>query len=444
MAQHSDAEIVAAARRYDIEDKIFNGSASREEMKDWYFSLDPLREDYTARLGSAEDLDAAEHTIAYSLSQAGLMGTVGQKLIAPHLPDPTQLPAMGTNDFYLPAVERANMVDSEILNDMIIAQDCFFRAGNYFADALRVSVLVNASSTEFSGSMAEISESYHSSSTTVHQTLAGLSLARLWVMGNGHASAEELGLTDQIFETSIYSSKQFDSNIFYQSQIHSGDTIKDLHYRQSHLENGFKNLVESIEDYIVNPALAEGQKVISDSTLKGHLHELLWLLDMNFTLLNDGRIADSFAVAAPLGYDNPRRIGKPKAERAYDIIIVTPQGNIPTQLKAGNYSASRHTYDERILVAIEQNFQDVNLKRLTSRLKDYREWIASGLSDGQIAEKIRKRALKTVQDATDKIANDTHEPQAPKNPDTVTYIGARSIDFLSATHPIVDVWEHRR
>ena len=83
MEKPPDGELVSSARRYDVESKIFDGSATKSEVRDWYFSLDPLSDDYYNLIFDDSTLKPDQavlinHNIEYSLSQIALFASAAK------------------------------------------------------------------------------------------------------------------------------------------------------------------------------------------------------------------------------------------------------------------------------------------------------------------------------------------------------------------------------
>lgn len=431
-----DAELIASARRHDVESKIFDGTATKVEARDWYFSLDPLRDDYYSSLiesstGSTES-DLVLHNIEYSLSQIALYGTAAQILSVDkiehfegYVPINTFNHGIQSQKDTVPKfkyVEYNNfslskLRDIDSIHELNIAQDCYSRASRYCMDVLRV-LDGNEEEKSFTDSLYELQGHYDRKSIDANKTVT--SLANGWIL----SGADELMPETDVFDSIIDAQMQWLGNQFY----HLGIT-KDFSY----LKSAFTNTVETIEDFIINPTLKSGRKTVKNPVLKGYLHEMLWLLDANFALSKEYDDIGPSIVPAPIGFDRPE-INHPELKRGYDMIFVGINARIPIQLKSGSYSASKSKYDERIYIAQESNFQDIDLRRLSSRLNDYKKWIESDFNDDFMVAKISSRILKTVPDALD--AFEKYEAKSHIDETVIKLLGNQSIQYLSNTHPI--------
>lgn len=434
MEKPPDGELVSSARRYDVESKIFDGSATKSEVRDWYFSLDPLSDDYYNLIFDDSTLKPDQavlinHNIEYSLSQIALFASAAKiisddKIVVDKVYKPENLflpnayeiqNCMKYHEYSSFSIRRLRKQES--IDELNIAQDCFSRANRYCVDMLRV-LEGTEGNQQLQKSLIDLNYYYDGKSIDANKTV--MSLGNGWIL----SGAEELKPEPSVLESIMYAEKQWLGTQFYRLGINKS-------FSSTH--SAFSNTIDFIEEYIVNTTRKSGGKVVKDPVLKGHLHEILWLLDANFVLSNEYSKLGPSVVSAPLGYDRPE-INHPNLKRGYDMVVVGHKARMPVQLKSSRASLRKHKYDERIYVAQETNFQDVDLRRLSSRLKDYRSWIESDFNDNSLADKIKSRLLPTVIDALQAFSELENDVQIN---DTVAHsLGRQGLTFLSNPYPI--------
>lgn len=431
MSRPQNHEGPFTSRRVDLEGGLIERSLHPDDIVDWYFSIDPLTDDYYTGLADIDTNidDVAAYSIEYSLYQAGLHAAAATGLVFAESElsiSDQQAPMHDSVEaaLYLPKVGRLIEADPKNAKYLAVAQDCYFRASLHLRDVLRIHDASDGTDGDFRSGLHAAVQNYEDCSVEINQTIFKLTLARyVWTDNMGEMPSE-------LHEALMYSTKQFASNIFYRSALEPNEARREFSRR-----SGFHNLVESIEDLILAPHIKSNKSVVKDATMKGDLHELLWLLDTNFMLSRCDTSGQSFAASSPIGYDQPI-VGRPDEKRSYDVIGVSPSLKVPIQLKSGNYSASRHIYDSRIVKVTEENFQDVSIRRLDSRLRDYREWIEGRSTDEALAAKIESRVLPSAERFVDDFIN-SDTIVDPKTFQPVVYaLGKRGAELLHDTFPI--------
>jgi hypothetical protein len=147
--------------------------------------------------------------------------------------------------------------------------------------------------------------------------------------------------------------------------------------------NGYLGFEQAIRSYFIEHPFKSDRKVIKGED-KGLLHEALWLMDINYLLQqpNSGLNAPGYAFPTFPRADKPE-INYPTYRRAYDIhIALSSNGRtIPVQLKASSNGVDRGSeYHPNIYVVSEDNFQEVDVRRLSAKLTAYKQWVESGFS----------------------------------------------------------------
>jgi len=149
------------------------------------------------------------------------------------------------------------------------------------------------------------------------------------------------------------------------------------------------------------------QKNVVKGSSKGSLHEALWSLDMNFILMQNWNVMPYTHSAPVLRCVDMPKIGYPNLKRGFDQVIMIDSDNpsaslnrrtIPVQLKSSKSNMSDDQYHPSISVVAEENFQDVDLRRLDAKLKAYEQWIEYDMQQDEYADRVMKYTLKSSRD----------------------------------------------
>lgn len=158
---------------------------------------------------------------------------------------------------------------------------------------------------------------------------------------------------------------------------------------EAHSSASFKNITNVISRYFLSSPSA---KVLKGEA-KGLLHEALFTLDANFLLATEGHeFAEWSAVPVFPRLDSPT-INYPELRRGFDITVNDGRRSIPTQLKSSANEIER-PYHPSVYILQEENFQDVDVRRLQMRMRRYEQWIADP-TNNELRESVRKTVLPT-------------------------------------------------
>lgn len=164
-----------------------------------------------------------------------------------------------------------------------------------------------------------------------------------------------------------------------------------------------KSSVQIIRDRYFNLP-SEQRKVIKGDS-KGPLHESLWLLDINFILIQNWcTMPYAHSIPALPRTDMPK-IGYPNLKRGFDQTIILRKNPstfsdrmIPVQLKSSSTNNHGPEYHPGISLVTEDNFQDVDLRRLDAKLKAYEQWLEHGTQQDEYTDRVMRYTLKSSRD----------------------------------------------
>jgi hypothetical protein len=123
---------------------------------------------------------------------------------------------------------------------------------------------------------------------------------------------------------------------------------------------------------------------------KGDLHELLYLLDTNYLFATGDSVARKwYGIASADRHDAPR-VGYPSKKRGLDFVFTNNFRAKLVQLKSSRHDDSE--YHPWILKIEEENFQEVDKRRLGAKLNAYQQWIESDF-DPALRAKVDKYIL---------------------------------------------------
>lgn len=411
---------VQDAKRPEIQEKLLEFTANKQETLDWYYANDPLSQDLnilTAKIicgdYGADGKNIQEYFNALTLypsyyEHAGL--TLLANIVDPEItedPDTpwseklpvdfkkSTLPALGNEVVAYPLLANLpkNMTHEQLVQ-AFIALDClrytgtaFFAAQNNIAEG-NLTELISPHDLATIRSKAQIYPD------------VSFQLATIITMQANDKKTEKDPVTQKIcLQANQYISTTLLSHAnttHFPEDMLSLDQLKlttNLH--------AFKNLIDGISSFYLDPNFSENKVIKGED--KGLLHETIWLLDMNFLLLTDKKIKNAYVVPTFPRVDSPK-IGRPKYNRAYDVHIQF--GNtgrtLPVQLKSSNNAAKNAQYHPNIDVVVENNFADVDKRRLSAKLAKYTAWVESGLSE-EAAAQLQKYILPSARKYLERV-----------------------------------------
>jgi hypothetical protein len=158
-------------------------------------------------------------------------------------------------------------------------------------------------------------------------------------------------------------------------------TIKDKDQNDLHdKDTTLLNYVDSLRSAFTGPNSLRSE--LSKSDLKGLMHELDWLLDIQMVKSAEGH---QFNIYPSLSSQDQPIINNPALNRAFDFIIVNEEQGLAVQLKS-NKPRFPKKYHPGILVLEEENFLDFNERRFMAKLNAYTNLIKSGFNEAVWAD----------------------------------------------------------
>ncbi|MGB3946311.1 MAG: hypothetical protein WBK76_05775 [Candidatus Saccharimonadales bacterium] len=144
---------------------------------------------------------------------------------------------------------------------------------------------------------------------------------------------------------------------------------------------------------------------------KGDLHELLFLLDTNFLFSGATGKDKLWHVAASSDRHDKPKIGYPSKNRGLDF--TASNGNRSRLLQIKSSQKDKTEYHPWILKLEETNLQEVDKRRLGSKIKAYQAWIASDFSP-ELRPQVEKYIIDSARDAYDAIIADAKLPESQR------------------------------
>jgi len=184
--------------------------------------------------------------------------------------------------------------------------------------------------------------------------------------------------------------------------------MADEYYRFG--ENGFKPVRDEILSFFIESVrkqfLSEhgaSSTGLPKGELKGTLHETLWLLDM--MMLREIDQLDYYVFPSLTQQDRPL-IGRPKLNRGFDFMLIEPNDGTELAFQLKSSAKRRHGhYHPMISVLVEENFVDIDPRRLNRKLLNYSKAIKAGFT-GDEALTARQYLLPTAIQASEIYKNE--------------------------------------
>jgi len=397
----TDRETVRAACGGDLGSKIDSYEATIDDIREWYYAHDPIAEDGEAAQlkvmgasGVARDdlyFDNFNHKLTTACRYeaaafALLVSVIEPEVLAEH---PTTWAihyretdsSLKDNPFAGP--ERVlsalfnkfpNELTEEQAGDVYMAIDCMHLASSLFRNQ-------SSTLTRFmeNGEMrieAQILEQQCRDKADVYfpasiQLILGLA-ERL----DSHPDPEVRNLA---FKAGLFAFAAFNEQYAGRSKFHPSPEAKQA-FDES-MQKAVRNTAYLVREHFLGDN-NEGGAI--KGSAKGDLHEAIYLLDLTYLLATNQESLPHWHPKPVFPRMDSPRIGHPTVNRGVDVTANNCSRNILVQLKAGNIHADKE-YHPRILLKREDNFQDVNRRRLASKLNAYLEWGDGNQSPEHIA-----------------------------------------------------------
>lgn len=161
--------------------------------------------------------------------------------------------------------------------------------------------------------------------------------------------------------------------------------------------------------------------------VKGPLHEVIWFIDayvlrrMHPEKYGDIRMNPSYL------RDDAPEVGYPRLNRGYDFVVSNGVAQDYVQNKSGS---SKTEYHPAITVLEEVNFLDITNggKRLRNKLTAYQEWVVNDCDPSMIS-KLEKYILPTVRTEMDDMTTMTETRRKVISEALMKHLNVRVVDF---------------
>jgi hypothetical protein len=176
-----------------------------------------------------------------------------------------------------------------------------------------------------------------------------------------------------------YSSSESDNSI----EMHIKKLLSCVEFfKSNHIEDESKQrdkrkkIIKDLIDTIENKFIVDNHEPVIKGREKGDLHEYMWLLDSFVRIMIDPTLINKVApISSTSNYDQPK-VGKPKLNRAYDYMVLIVDSTCDyIQLKSRGNSKHGGEYHNAIKVVKEKFFRELNISWLRKKLEVYNKWI---------------------------------------------------------------------
>jgi len=417
-------DVMVGARRQHL-GNIRNLTATPSEVEEWYFADDPLDEsrymtlDYIIQTGDQEQAATVQQELFDDVVMLARGGTtLASSVLLPEaftdekqwyktlnelyydgsgtLQDGSPAPAMGTTAVLQLCIDRIKEGGTRVkLEDT----ERLYVAGEMLRSAARN--LLNYRETEYSrvanwGSKS-LDQLVYNAGLVADSTLHSLMFNS--VLPNPEAdepipdAVRMLCVRAGVLRASSWMGQSFELQ-------------SDEEFMAAQTEA--YNLAVLLEEVFLNPELGLDKR-LKQAQLKGPLHEALWMLDSYMLRMTDPQKYWKLAVTPTYLRGDAPRIGHPELKRGYDYRV--SHGNVAelVQLKSSKQQErnaeknGKNVYHPIIRILSEENFEDVDPRRLKAKLHFYKQWIDSGFGDENLRQRVDKYILKTVRSELDYV-----------------------------------------
>ena len=391
----------AEKKQRQVASKIYNMTATPEEIIDWSAVHDPIEEFTMFALHSFDESDnpvsSMRFTQEYSF-ESRLMEKAGISLIAsvyfPEMYDPTD------PTWIYKLTDQLHKKIPSFKNDPHMPIKPEYLVG--FARLRAPSIQVSQHDLEKLSIAADLFRTlsfrvdYSSTDQEREQNLlnSGLNKKLLYLQNNIVSRTTSSNICRLIME-SVTKESTFETQLLkLDAQASCIATLRSLPIAYSSLTPELYSLVCNTAHVFKN--YQQNKEGINKAELRGRLHELLWLLDATI-LLQMKNIVSIFVLPAASSQDTPR-IDHPEFNRSFDMVIEnTKTGGVGfIQLKSRPNPHFEQSYHSLIHVIHEQNFMDNEPRRLAAKLDIYKRFLESGMPSDQHAQIMRRWMLRSV------------------------------------------------
>jgi hypothetical protein len=164
-------------------------------------------------------------------------------------------------------------------------------------------------------------------------------------------------------------------------------------------------------------------------TEKGDLHELMFMLDLNYLFATKRAEGNEWIASATTDREDHPENGNPSRRRGFDYVVSNGTHTLSVQVKANKAQEDKRKqqdpnykeYHPWIRQYAEVNFQFVKKTTLEKKIQAYMDWVESDF-DPAFQEKLDRYVLPTAREV---YADAMAEEQVPKSERVIRYMGGQ-------------------
>jgi len=149
---------------------------------------------------------------------------------------------------------------------------------------------------------------------------------------------------------------------------------------------------------------------LNTNDVRGVLHEVMWFVDAYVLRRLQPGVYGDVRVMPAMSHEDAPRVGHPSQKRGIDMRVRYRDLHDKIQLKSrrGKYSSVEDDYSGVIIKLCEQNFQDVQPRRLLGKLNTYLRWAECGF-DPKMRDTVDRYVIDTVREEFADITTRPHD-----------------------------------
>jgi hypothetical protein len=175
--------------------------------------------------------------------------------------------------------------------------------------------------------------------------------------------------------------------------------------------------------------LALDDAPVVKGTEKGDLHELMFMLDLNYLFTTKRTEGNEWIASATTDREDHPENGNPSRRRGFDYLVSNGSNTLSVQVKANKAQEEKRKqqdpnyreYHPWIRQYAEANFQFVKKATLEKKIQAYMDWIESDF-DPAYQQKLDRYVLPTAREV---YADAMAEEQMPKSERVLRYLGGQ-------------------
>lgn len=377
--------------RLELEPKILSDSATPDEVLTWWNTQDPLRE-VTARENSMviqSVIDARNQHDTRMMHDRTLFAH-GALCLGAGLVFPEAFETEDSSSWMRTVLSSAGLEQSDPYTDYVnISILVATKLSDYDVSSVdeleRMIIVSEMTNSAMNLNRVEINKDFLMALTSLHFVMLDKAASYTHAQEPENASPELLKFYDQIRMLGLEASVLLLASAY---SYHTQDDNDIVFVGKPELRRQQLGVLIDDFNHLFNNQDGSSTmwKRLKQSHIKGGLHEALWFLDycMNKEM-DPEKYHDVLVLPSYDNADSPE-IGRPNHNRAWDFMVIDIVAGLSdhVQLKsspqAGKPGEDKE-YHPLIRPLEEQNFMDVNPKRLRARLNAYKKVYDNGFQD---------------------------------------------------------------